>query len=153
GPGEISIPGRNNPWYQMAFISNELNTPKILVCPADNKKVVANNWSPNQAGGFLTPTYKNAAVSYFLGLHSFFASPRSILSGDRNIRWDALSGGCSSGVGLTETINLPTSSVEWTTAIHTIHGTSGNILFTDGGVEQLSIAGLRKALNLPDRVD
>src|SRR5438045_702718 len=35
GPGEVDLPFRNNAWFQFAWISNELNDPKILVCPGD----------------------------------------------------------------------------------------------------------------------
>src|SRR5437016_13106463 len=39
---------RNQAWYQFAWLSNELVTPKILVCPADKNvgvsRVIANNW-------------------------------------------------------------------------------------------------------------
>ena len=72
-PGEILPPGwapaRNNAYFQMAFISNELRTPKILVCPADPRKAIADTFTDFYNG----PTYKNNAVSYFIGLHSFFA--------------------------------------------------------------------------------
>src|SRR5207237_2482604 len=44
---------RNNAWFQWAWISNELNSPNVLVCPADKKvgpsRRVADNWSPNPA--------------------------------------------------------------------------------------------------------
>ena len=133
---------RNNAWFQWAFISNELRTPKILVCRADQPKVIANTFTDF----YNLPTFKNGAVSYFIGLHSFFASPRSILSGDRNVRWGGLNNGCSAQVGLTYTLNVPNSFVRWTNAIH---GTTGNLLFTDGGVEQMSIRGLERAVNFP----
>ena len=145
-PGETLPPGwlRNNPYFQMAFVSNELHTPKILVCPADPKKIIATTF----IDFYFRPTYENNAVSYFIGLHSFFASPHSILSGDRNFRFDSLNAGCSAGVGLVQTLNFPNTSTEWSNAIH---GLTGNLLFTDGAVEQVSSTGLRKAVNLRDQ--
>ncbi|MEI2724523.1 MAG: hypothetical protein V9H26_13600 [Verrucomicrobiota bacterium] len=47
-------------------MSNELNTPKILVCPADTNRVVAKSWdtfSPaNCTYEYLTPSATNAEI-------------------------------------------------------------------------------------------
>ncbi len=152
-PGDPVVPWlglRNNAWFQMAWISNELATPKILVCPSDQGvgggRNMASDFSDFAEGGFLYAASKNRSVSYLIGIHSFFGSPRSILSGDRNIRFDSLNSGCSSQIGLVSVLNYPNSSVLWTNAIH---GRTGNILFTDGGVEQSASSGLREALNHP----
>ena len=145
---------RNNAWFQFAWISNELATPKILVCPSDQgvgiPRAMANDFSDSVDGGFLSAAFKNGAVSYSIWLHSFFSSPRSILSGDRNIRYDVPFGGCASGLNLVQTIYRGSSSARWTNAIH---GVSGNLLFTDGSVEQSSSPDLRRYVNLPGQDD
>ena len=59
-------------------MSNELSTPKILVCPADTR-VAATNFV----------RLKNQNVSYFVGLEANDANPQRFLDGDRNITGDS----------------------------------------------------------------
>jgi len=91
----------NNAWYQFAWISNELNSPKILACPADKQARPADNFSTAAGGGFLHPQFQNQACSYFIGLDAgangnggailpFELSQEHILIGDRNMRLMAL---------------------------------------------------------------
>jgi prepilin-type processing-associated H-X9-DG protein len=136
-------PLRNNAWFQFAWISNELHTPKILSCPSDSKRV-AIDFSANPNGGFLHVSYQNNAVSYFLGLDAFPSQSRSLLAGDRNVRPSAVGVACSTGLDNVAGFNAPpNTNVGWTNAIH---GLTGNVLFHDGQVEQLSSRGLTDAL-------
>ena len=139
-------PLKNNAFYHIGSISNELVTPRILVCPADREgimpRIVAIDFSNNNPnGGFWRLGFQNRALSYTIGLHSFFEVPRSILSSDRNIKWSGLNNQCFTGVGEALTIN--SSTADWTNSIHV--GT-GNVLFNDGSVEQVSSFGLRRAV-------
>ena len=148
-------PIKNNAWWQMQSISNELVTPKILVCPSDllagDLRKMASDFSiTNFNGGFAALPFRNNALSYIIGLHSVCSAPRSILSGDRNLTFDGINGSCATGVGDASVFSDPSSSAGWTNAIH---GTSGDLLFTDGGVENLSTTGLRRAVNIPNQVD
>jgi len=123
---------RNNVWFQWAYISNQLGTPKILVCPSDRvgaPRNMASNWSFGPDG---IRTVQNNAVSYFIGLHSIYDSPRSILGGDRNIRFSTSNSGCSCHVALVQTLLEADHGIGWT---NSIHGLEGNLLFTDGSVE------------------
>jgi len=61
-------------------LSNEISTPKILVCPVDSKRMPATNFSS---------AIRNANVSYFLVPEATSAYEQNILSGDRNILSDA----------------------------------------------------------------
>jgi type II secretory pathway pseudopilin PulG len=56
------------------IMSNELNMPKILVCPADTRVAAADFAHLN-----------NQNVSYFVGLDANEMSPQRFLDGDRNI--------------------------------------------------------------------
>jgi len=137
----------NNLWFQYAWISNELATPSVLACPSDTGTTrVATDFSYSPNGGFLNPNYRNNAVSYFLGLHSFFYSPRSILGGDRNIKADASNVGCSRA-GLSFTVLFGPGFVPpdcvWT---NSIHGFNGNLLYNDGSVQETSTVELQTAL-------
>jgi len=74
GAKELSLRG----WVAPNFwaTSNELNSPKVLGCPADKKRL-----PPSDNFSSLT----DRKISYFLGLNSTLSNPHSVLSGDRNL--------------------------------------------------------------------
>ncbi len=106
-------------------MSNELSTPKILVCPADTRVAAANFVHLN-----------NQNVSYFVGLDAQEVYPRRFLDGDRNLTADN-----EPENGILKLV--PGQRVSWTEAIHV---NQGNIGLSDGSVQQTSNTGLRKAL-------
>ena len=106
-------------------MSNELSTPKILVCPADTRTAAAN-----------FARLKNQNVSYFVGLDASDAYPQRFLSGDRNI-----TGPAAPENGILKLV--PGGSVSWTAEIHV---NQGNLGLTDGSVWQYSNSQLREAL-------
>ncbi len=106
-------------------MSNELSTPKILICPADVRMV---------ADVFVR--LKNQNVSYFIGLDAKEESPQRFLDGDRNITGDS-----APENGILKLV--PGGSASWTTAIHNHQGNTG---LADGSVQQFSNAGVREAL-------
>src|SRR5258706_4086701 len=56
-----------NLWFQFTTISNQLGTPRTLVCPANPLTTkAAKTWGNEPGGGFLSPVYRNNAVSYFI---------------------------------------------------------------------------------------
>jgi hypothetical protein len=132
-------------WWQFSFISNQLVTPRILVCASDDARVkaMAKNWSLGP-GGLLNSANRNNSLSYPLGVHTSANVPQAILSGDRNLRYSPPSD-CS--LGMTNLCLLQGSSTEpsWT---NNIHGLTGNVLFNDGRVLQASSAALQAALRI-----
>jgi prepilin-type processing-associated H-X9-DG protein len=111
-------------------MSNELGTPKVLICPAGTDKIAATN---------LTTDFSNRKISYFvgLGLDANTNSPQVFLSGDDNFAID----GVPVKSGLLEfSTNV---SVTWTT---TRHKFGGNIGFVDGNVQGMSTETLQEAL-------
>jgi len=146
-------PLRNLAYFQFSVISNELVTPKTLVCPADLNvgfsRRVASNWSTfDNVAGYMALGLRDRSTSYTVALDAFFDQPRSILSSDRNLRTSGVNTSCSSGVGSANffVLDPPSPGVGWTNAIHF---QSGNTLFYDGQVEQLSVPGFSNALNGP----
>ena len=120
-------------------MSNELVTPKVLVCPEDFAK-----GGRQKATDFLTGIANNN-VSYFVGLDGDESKPNRILSGDRNI-----TGGTLLRNGFLQVLssNAPAS---WTEAIHKNgNATSGNIGLSDGSVQQTTPAGVQKQLQAQD---
>src|SRR5438132_6623516 len=58
-------------------LSNELVTPKVLLCPTDTRLPAAR-----------FEAFKNENLSYFVGANADLGRPDSILAGDRNITND-----------------------------------------------------------------
>ena len=106
-------------------MSNELSTPKILICPADTRSV-ADNFA----------RLKNQNVSYFVGLEANDANPQRFLDGDRNLTSDN-----APQNGILKLV--PGGPVSWTTAIH---NNQGNVGLADGSVQQYSSSALHEAL-------
>jgi len=112
-------------------MSNELSTPKILVCPQDTSRHYATNF---------TTDLNHQTISYFVGLDAEEKYPQMIVSGDDNL--------AVNGVRVRPGIlNLRTSTtVGWTKErIGDFHG-PGNIGFTDGSVQTTTAATLQSAL-------
>ena len=106
-------------------MSNELSTPKILVCPMDDRTA---------ANGFVRFSNKN--VSYFVGLDANDEDPRRFVDGDRNLASDN-----APEDGILKLV--PGGPVSWTSAIHV---NQGNLGLSDGSVRQFSNPQLRQAL-------
>ncbi|HXT42018.1 MAG TPA: prepilin-type N-terminal cleavage/methylation domain-containing protein [Candidatus Angelobacter sp.] len=120
----------NSAFRHFQVMSNELSTPKILVCPEDRKRV----WSTNWVTGF-----DNQNVSYFVGLNASETNANSILSGDRY-----LTGNRQPTNGFLELTSRDT--IGWTKRYHDYHG---YVVFGDGSaqrLERLDSAGLQRAV-------
>jgi hypothetical protein len=123
-------------------MSNELSTPKILLCPEDTSRV----WATNFSTGF-----DNSHISYFVGLDvTNDINPQLILSGDDNFATN----GVPVKSGLLElSSNTPivwnsgrhvaANSHFWTPARYRF---AGNIGMADGSAQQVTTDGLQKAL-------
>src|SRR5437867_1526652 len=72
-------------WRHFLATSNELDTPKILVCPSDSgTKTTVLDWS-TRPDGLVNVANRANAVSYFVALDGFEALPPTMIVGDRNI--------------------------------------------------------------------
>lgn len=114
-----------NAWRHWALLSNELSTPKILICPADKERIVAPNFRQLTNNGFL---------SYTLGLSGREEDPQSILSGDRNLLLD--------GAPLSNVVVSFRSNAN-VAFDRRIHVEVGNLLLGDGSVQQVTSGRLR----------
>jgi prepilin-type processing-associated H-X9-DG protein len=120
-------------------MSNELSTPKILVCPADSDRMrrVANSFARTRLAGEIPLTNDNQ-ISYFIGVDASTSSPSMFLCGDRNLALD--------GVPALHGLQLfPTNRFATWTEI--LHKGQGNVGMSDGSVQQLSSSRLRQALS------
>jgi prepilin-type N-terminal cleavage/methylation domain-containing protein/prepilin-type processing-associated H-X9-DG protein len=83
-------------------LSNELITPKVLVCPTDTRQPAPN-----------FPVLQSENLSYVAGASAVPAKPNSILASDRNVTTNG--------------------ELHWTGELHRY---KGNLLFSDGHVEE-----------------
>jgi hypothetical protein len=161
-PAEVTSPPwlglQNQAWFQFAWISNELESPKILVCPADKDRKEALFWGGNANGGFNHANYQNRAVSYSLwldagyvnGLTDFENSQEHILLSDRHLNYDRPAARCSSGFTPVREVLRDTTVTGWQSKARFGHGTIGNIALLDGSVASVSTPKARELFQRGD---
>jgi prepilin-type processing-associated H-X9-DG protein len=123
--GGLLFADATNAFRYFQVMSNELTTPKILVCPSDAKRKAAANFAADFSGVHL---------SYFVGLNADESHPSLLLSGDRNITL----GQTPVNGALEVTTN---QNAGWTSELH---NQAGNVGMGDGSVQQLNNGGLIK---------
>jgi len=123
--GTMEYAEDGNAFRHFQVMSNELSTPKILVCPADDRTPAAN-----------FAKLKNKNVSYFVGLNAEETRPQMLLTGDRNI---------TNGIAPEHSILklVPDQPAGWT---EDLHNGQGNVGLADGSVQQVTIDSLRNAI-------
>lgn len=120
-------------FQRLRVMSNELSTPRLLVCPAD-VRVPAKDFGPG---------FSNTNVSYFLSLEATEIYPSMFLCGDRNL---------TNGLPLEDGILVltPNRPVGWT---HELHNRQGNVGLADGSVQGLANGRLpRFAVGITNRL-
>ena len=129
-------------WLHFAALSNELSTPKIVLCPSDSSgRVEAGSWATNKLNATAPePFNKNKNISYFVAANADETKPQAFLSGDRNITnatrtLDSKSGWYAIGTNTTD-------AVGWTKSLHV---EQGDICMGDGSVQQFSTSRLKQA--------
>jgi len=140
GAMELAVTGNVAGIFRV--MSNELSTPKILVCPQDTKRTAATDF----AGGL-----SGANISYFVGLDAEdIIYPQKILSGDDNLEVN----GVRVRPGI---LNLSTNaSFGWTEnerhgrpqhwSFRNQHLRVGNIGLADGSVQTTTTLTFKSAL-------
>ncbi|MEI7728612.1 MAG: type II secretion system protein [Verrucomicrobiota bacterium] len=120
-------------WQHYVVVSNEFSTPKILVCPSDNRVKVASNFSTDPTYGFAG--IGNLALSYFLGAEASDDLPRYHLAGDRNV-YGKDGGTCGVAQISNNITTLYPDTCDW--GATNLHLGAGNIVGVDGSVVQLN---------------
>lgn len=115
----------NDAWHHFFAVTNELSTPRVLICPSDSR-TPANNFA----------SFANSNLSYLINLDAARSNSPAILSGDRK-----LTGVKSNNQGIAE-LNRG-SLPQWPRGIHTKVSTSGNVALADGSVRTLGDADLQ----------
>jgi competence protein ComGC len=139
GAMELAVAGNASAIFRV--MSNELSTPKILVCPNDTGRHYATNF---------TTDLNHQTISYFVGLDAEDKYPQMILSGDDNLAVNGIR--VQPGI-----LNLSTNvSVEWTEnerhgqpqqwSFRNQHLRIGNIGLADDSVQTTTTSALKSAL-------
>ena len=138
--GTMELNESGTVWRHFEVMSNELNTPKILFCPADtdSRRRLATVWGGalNESSGQI-PFTGDTNTSYFIGVDADYTNPNMFLAGDRNLM--------VKNVALKPGLHLLTTNevVGWTAKLHV---NQGNVLMADASVQQFTSASLPEAL-------
>jgi prepilin-type N-terminal cleavage/methylation domain-containing protein len=132
-------------------MSNELNTPKIVLCPSefDSARQAATTFGGVVAGQANTIPYTNDLnCSYFVGVDAVDTQPQMFLTGDRNL-----------GGNLNPPTALYTAGGDYTWSLGTnfnntagpgwtdqMHQKQGNVGLADGSVQGFSRSKLQEGL-------
>jgi prepilin-type N-terminal cleavage/methylation domain-containing protein len=143
GSSEYST-SANDTFRHFVAMSNELSTPKIIVCPSDSDRTEATNWTLH-----INNTLKNKATSFFVGLDAEETKPQSLLSGDRNMTNDTPA---RTAITTPQIVKLGTNHTATKGAGYTkdMHQNAGNVTLGDGSVQQVTTARLREQLRNSD---
>jgi prepilin-type N-terminal cleavage/methylation domain-containing protein len=131
-------------YYHYGVMSNELSTPKVVLCPADSggqRKEATNFIMIVGKGDFV----KNNRISYFIGTESDETKPGMLLAGDRNLQQEELKllygKATYAKIG---TNNAVLAKLLWSEK--DIHQAAGNAALADGSVQNLTSSRLRDQL-------
>jgi len=125
--GSMEFGADSGMFMHFQVMSNELVDPRVLICPADNRKPAANFAHLN-----------NNHVSYFVGLDTDETRPAMLLSGDRKL----VTNGVDVVAGL---VVIRTNDIAgWSPRIHE---SLGNICFADASVQRTTTANLQTFLS------
>jgi len=144
-------------WRVFAVLSNELATPKTVLCPSDSSRVASSNFV-GMAGGLnawyntvtadATKGTRNGGLSYFINPDGDESQPQVMLAGDRNITNATLVAATAAGYQQQSSSTLKYSLMDTTMKVtgysSSLHNGAGNAVLTDGSVQSLTPARLRE---------
>lgn len=149
------VTGGRGVWWMFMVMSNELNTPKILMCPSESgKSSSAGNPAIETSPGTVFGPSANGQkgfendkfTSYFIGVDANDTSPGMFLTGDHNLGYNPNQASIPASLaaaGTNSNWNAATA-VGWNDANHV---KQGNVGLADGSVQGFSASALRTALN------
>lgn len=118
--GSRELHANGDPFAAFQVLSNELSTPRIVICPNDTRRE-ATNWT----------NFSNQNVSYFLNTNAVESNPSAFLAGDRNIEHNG------KRISTGRFVVPAGTSIRFDKRIHELQG---NVCMADGSVQQFSNA-------------
>ena len=132
--GSMDAANQQAYWHYRA-LSNELVTPKILLCASDSGRSAATTFD----------VMLDAHLSYSVGYDAREEKPQSILAADRNTSDTANGSTCGSFTGaMASQINITTT---WSSALHV---NAGNLALGDGSTQKVTTQGLQNHAKVAD---
>ncbi|MCD8535703.1 MAG: prepilin-type N-terminal cleavage/methylation domain-containing protein [Verrucomicrobia bacterium] len=151
-------------WYHFLVLSNELNVPKVCICPADNARQESTDFSILQDGQNGIAFAANDNISFFIGVEGDETKPGMLLTGDRNLEGTPTFNGTVAGrisrrfvfgtsnfgdMGnafrrISVAAGVRDEEMSWTE--NDIHQAAGNVGLADGSVQQVTTSRLREAI-------
>lgn len=140
-------------------MSNELNTPRVLYCPAEYEsfRQGATTFGSSIVGGSQCPYTNDWNCSYFIGIDAQDAYPQMFLAGDHHmgtgtaataaptVIYGGLSSGVENGTAFvtvgTNTTAQPLMNLGWMDIQHGKN--AGNVLLADASVQSFTPSQLR----------
>jgi len=154
-PSTGTRPG--NAWFDYAFISNELVSPKILACASDKGVLIASSWPE-----YTSANFRANATSFGINIDAgaqgsggdviaLDQAQQHILFIDHNMNFNPGAAGCSARVN--NVVNVQNSggaftAYRWTNSVHGAN--AGNLATMDGSVHQTTTIGLQEFLQHGD---
>jgi len=128
GTMEVAAHGEAYPHFQV--LSNELSTPKVLLCPMDEKRSYSTSFA----------SFADTNLSYFVNINARNGDNGSLLLGDRNLTNRARASNRLVALAKVD-------SIAWT---RELHSEKGNLGFGDGSVRSFrngSVGTIVKSLD------
>lgn len=144
-----------NTWHITGCMPNELGTPKVIVCPSDERTPTLNLITNSTPGFGYT---NNLGTSYFIGVGANENLPQSLLSGDRNIAANgntatdygySPAAGSANPLAGSDQVGIPSTNITTASTIgfsDKMHLKQGNVAMGDGSVQQVSSARFRQEI-------
>jgi prepilin-type processing-associated H-X9-DG protein len=109
-------------------VTNELGSPRILMCPYDLSRLKAADWN----------AFTNSNLSYFAGLDAAEAKGNTILAGDRTLSLDGTNTVGAIAIQTNTTLRIAGS----------FHEGGMNLAFGDGSAQQMTEKQVRRLMFL-----
>lgn len=124
--GTLEFANTTEVFRHYVALSNELSSPKVIVCRSDRRAIKASSWD--------TVTNNKSSLSYFVGLDADENRPQTILSGDRNLM--------TNGRRAWGLVTITTNTVLGITA--QLHSNKMNVGLADGSAQGVAPGGLQR---------
>ena len=130
-----------------SVMSNELNTPKVVFCPAEfeNGRQASTTFAYTTQTAAQIPFTNDVNTSYFVGVDANDTIPQMFLAGDHN-----LGGGNPPTTLFAKYVslgtNFPNNNVNLAGWMDNQHQKQGNVLLSDGSVQGFSRSKLQEGL-------
>ena len=149
-------------WQVYQCMWNELQSPKVLLCPSDRARstysrvtdfnALAGAPGANSTASLGDVGNQNNATSYAYGICSDEGRPLGVMAMDRNVgNCTSANASLAAGTQLTgRTLLLPAGNAtpaNWLLVTTPIHDLQGNITYADGSVQQATASVLQNSLS------